>query len=108
VLIDESRKRDAGLRRGIAVELKDHHAVSSSNPDQIALLCLALRKLGKQDSRAGAIAELHYLAGRESAEIARMLSLNERTIQRNIKLARAWLKRELTGSTDVAGAVGQS
>ena len=55
----------------------------------------ALTALAKVDPRAARVVELHYFAGMELVDIARQLSLSDRTVQRDWRAAKAWLKREL-------------
>ena len=56
----------------------------------------ALRKLSDADPRAAEIVELHYFAGVSLGDIGKLLGVSERTINREWRVARAWLQRELT------------
>jgi RNA polymerase sigma-70 factor, ECF subfamily len=108
ILIDEARRRNAGMRRGLKVQLEEHHAASRSDPDQMALLSLALRRLARQDARGARALKLYYFAELDTEAIAGILDVNVRTIERDLKTARLWLKRELTGVSNVAGELGES
>ena len=55
----------------------------------------ALTKLAVADARAAEVVELHYFAGLDLAKIAELLGVSERTINRDWRMARAWLQREL-------------
>jgi RNA polymerase sigma factor (TIGR02999 family) len=56
----------------------------------------ALAKLAQVDARAAEVVELHYFAGLDLARIAELLGVSERTVNRDWRVARAWLQRELT------------
>ncbi|MEO8673199.1 MAG: ECF-type sigma factor [Tahibacter sp.] len=55
----------------------------------------ALSKLSVADARAAEVVELHYFAGLELSRIAELLGVSERTVNRDWRVARAWLQREL-------------
>jgi len=55
----------------------------------------ALSKLATADARAAEVVELHYFAGLDLAKIAELFGVSERTINRDWRVARAWLQREL-------------
>ena len=56
----------------------------------------ALRKLHDADPRVAEVVELHYFAGLGLAQIGELLCVSERTVNRDWRVARAWLQRELT------------
>jgi len=55
----------------------------------------ALARLAASDARAAEVVELHYFAGLELGQIAALLDVSERTVNRDWRAARAWLQREL-------------
>jgi len=55
----------------------------------------ALEKLRASDARAAEVVELHYFAGLGLGQIAELLKVSERTVNRDWRVARAWLQREL-------------
>lgn len=55
----------------------------------------ALQKLAVADARAAEIVELHYFAGLGLGQIGELLGVSERTVNRDWRVARAWLLREL-------------
>ena len=57
----------------------------------------ALAKLAELSPRQAKIVEMRFLAGIEEREIARVLGLSERTVRRQWRMARAFLKSELSG-----------
>ena len=73
-------------------------------PGEEALLDLlslddALTRLAAYDERKAKMIELRYFAGLESKDVAEMYDVDVRTVQRDVKYALAWLKREMLGRT---------
>jgi RNA polymerase sigma-70 factor, ECF subfamily len=52
----------------------------------------ALRDLAKMDPRKSRIVEMRYFGGINIDEIAEILQLSPTTVQRQYRLAKAWLK----------------
>ena len=57
----------------------------------------ALEKLGELFPRKARIVELRFLAGLSESEIAHILGVSTRTVEREWRMARAFLKCELSG-----------
>jgi len=55
----------------------------------------ALSRLADLDPRAARVVELHFFAGLELRHIAQLLDVSERTVNRDWRVARAWLQGEL-------------
>jgi len=55
----------------------------------------ALTRLAELDPRAARIVELHFFAGLGLERIAELLGVSDRTINRDWRVARAWLQSEL-------------
>ena len=60
----------------------------------------ALQQLAKVDARLAQTIELHYFGGLTCPEIAVALNLSEATVHRDLRLAKAWMLKELRPSTD--------
>jgi RNA polymerase sigma factor (sigma-70 family) len=56
----------------------------------------ALRKLEKQDPRKGQTIEMRYFGGYSVEEVAEFLEVSQETVERDSRLARAWLRREMS------------
>ena len=98
LLIDHARrylrpKHGGDLRRAAF----DSDAVDGVRVDAAHALELdsALHRLADVDPRAARIVELHFFAGLELSRIAELLDVSERTVNRDWRVARAWLQREL-------------
>ncbi len=55
----------------------------------------ALRALAQFDERKSRVVELRYFGGLSVEETAEFLQVSPRTVARDWKLARAWLRREI-------------
>ena len=100
LLVDEARKRarskhGGDLQRDDSESAMDEALVRQSQ--RTLDLDEALTALAKVDPRAAQVVELHYFAGLELIDIAQRLSLSDRTVQRDWRAAKAWLKQELSG-----------
>lgn len=96
VLVDAARakkriKRQAGKR----LPLEDHLAAYEVGGVDMLALHEALTKLAEQEPRLESVVELKYFGGRSDEEVAEILGVSERTVERDWKAARAWLSREL-------------
>lgn len=93
VVIDHSRERLAAKRGGgvANVALDGEDAIDFGDPAAIVALDDALARLEALDARLVRLIELRVFAGLEPAEIATLLDVNVRTVQRDWLRARAWL-----------------
>jgi RNA polymerase sigma factor (TIGR02999 family) len=100
ILIDHARARAAGKRGAGALKVTlDERLESPDSPSaQVAIELLALdqalHKLSALDARAAEVVEMSYFGGLEQQEIAEVLQLSVTTVERALRFARAWLKRE--------------
>lgn len=97
VLIDFARaersaKRGAGAQR---VTVKSFMQVAPSSADEAIRIQEAIDDLGRIDVRAAEALRLAYFAGCDTAQIAEFLHVSQRTAQRDLNVARAFLERRL-------------
>jgi RNA polymerase sigma factor (TIGR02999 family) len=97
ILIEHARKRGRIKRGGDykRVSLDIEILARKAQPDEIAALDDAIRRLEQKDPRMGKIVQLRFFVGLSVAETAAALGLSDRTVRREWALARAWLHREL-------------
>ena len=97
ILVDHARRRRAEKRGGGAehVTLGDADAQLLLPDDELVALDEALAKLEHVEPRLRAVVEYRYFAGLTEREIASVLGVTERTVQRDWVKARAWLYREI-------------
>jgi RNA polymerase sigma factor (TIGR02999 family) len=99
VLVDHARARKAQKRGsgGARVSLEDIDLVAPApNSDlDLVLLDQALARLSLIDPRQGRMVELRFFGGLTVDETAALLGTSARTVKRDWRMARAWLKREM-------------
>jgi len=98
LLIDHARRAARPKHGGNLHQTEldsDAAAAVELDASQALELDIALRKLTEVDPRAAEVVELHYFAGLAMAQIGELLGVSERTINRDWRVARAWLQREL-------------
>ena len=97
ILVDAARARGA-QKRGAGVgkiNLEDVAVVSPEPDDSIVALDAALEEFAKIAPRQAKVIELRYFSGLEEKEIAEILQVSTRTVERDWFFARSWLMREL-------------
>lgn len=97
VLVDHARRRHAGKRGGKAVHvtLGNAGAQETLPPEEMLALDAALERLEALEPRLRAVVEYRFFGGLSEREIAEVLGVTERTIQRDWAKARAWLHKEI-------------
>lgn len=98
VLVDHARRRARAKRGGGVVVLSlDALDPAQRIPDPELLgLDEALAQLAQLDPTKARIVELRFFAGLSVEELARALGLSESTVRRHWRMARAWLRGELS------------
>lgn len=96
ILVDHARKRNAGKRgHGERPVALDDNVLAGERPDELVALDEALEELGRFDPRKARIVELHYFGGMTHGEIAEALDLHANTVARDLRMAEAWIHRQL-------------
>jgi RNA polymerase sigma factor (TIGR02999 family) len=98
ILVDYARRRLAGKRGGGATVMSLDDAEASSDPRSVDLLALddALEKLAAVDARKARAMELKFFGGLEMAEIASVLGVSIKTVEKDVRLGAAWLRSALS------------
>jgi RNA polymerase sigma-70 factor (ECF subfamily) len=98
ILVDYARTRSARKRGGGSpcLPLDETAALSPDHPPGILEIDEALRRLADMDERKAGVIELRYFGGMTREEIASALGLTVATVKRDLRLAEAWLRRELS------------
>ncbi|HWT01223.1 MAG TPA: sigma-70 family RNA polymerase sigma factor [Pyrinomonadaceae bacterium] len=97
ILVDHARAHQAAKRGG------PHYSLSLSKADQVAgqpnvnllNLHLALERLEELSPSQSKLVELRFFGGLTVEETAEVLSVSRATVEREWKMARAWLRCEL-------------
>lgn len=100
ILVNHARSRAARKRGGEAERISLEDAAISIGQGAPDLLALdeALNRLAALDERKSRVVELLYFGGLENREVAEVLNVSEKTVQRDWQMARSWLYRELAGT----------
>jgi RNA polymerase sigma factor (TIGR02999 family) len=105
ILVDYARAHRSDKRGG-------HHSkiqLEGINTPQPHTLCdvlaldESLQQLATEDARMAEVVELRFFGGLSNAEVAEMLGVGERTVQRDWQVARAWLYARLRREKSDAG-----
>lgn len=97
VLIDHARKRRADKRgAGVRITLKTGMDIAQEQAPDSLVLDEALRKLAEFDERKSRAVELKFYGGMTSEEIGLVLGISVATVGRELRLAEAWLRREMS------------
>lgn len=97
ILVDHARTRERAKRGGGAtpVTLENVALVASGPPEGLVALDEALERLAAFDARKARAVELHYFGGLTYDETAMAMGISAATVDRELRLAKAWLYREL-------------
>jgi RNA polymerase sigma-70 factor (ECF subfamily) len=105
ILIDHARARDADKRGGdrTRVSLDDHDIAGPARDVDLLTLDSALQELAEIDPRQARIVELRYFSGCTVEEVAEVLGVGKRTVDREWRAAKAWLLLRLEDNGAGAG-----
>jgi RNA polymerase sigma factor (TIGR02999 family) len=99
ILVNYARRRAAVKRGGDLQKITFDEGLGLGVDSfiEISKLNDALILLEKMDERMAKVIELHVFGGMREVEIAHVLGISRRTVQRDWKAAKLWLRRELSG-----------
>lgn len=97
ILIDFARSRNYQKRGGsfAHVQLEEAMTVSAGVKFDVLAVDEALKQLAAMDGRKGDVVEMRFFGGLTAEETAEALQVSTETVQRDWKMAKAWLTREL-------------
>lgn len=95
ILVDHARRKAANKREAnaLAVTANDEILVDAGNADSLVLLDEVLTQFSAMDERAAKIYELRLFAGLSSEEIADAMEISKATVERDLRLAKAWVNQ---------------
>ena len=98
VLVDHARGKQRAKRGGQwqRVALPSELTISLQNQHDVLAVDDALQQLAKLDARQSLIVELRFFGGMTSDEVASYLGVSKPTVDRQWRMARAWLRRQLS------------
>jgi RNA polymerase sigma factor (TIGR02999 family) len=98
ILVDHARRRKADKRGGTQqqVTLEEPLIAAANNSVDVLALHELLERLNDFDPRASRVVEMHFFGGLSFEEMAEVLQVAVRTVKRDWRMARAWLRDELS------------
>ena len=99
ILVEHARRRAAGRRGGGRRRVPLDRVVESFEAKDLDVIALheALDRLAEWNQRQSQIITLRYFGGLTMAEVAESLGVSMVTVERDWRLARAWLSGQLRG-----------
>jgi len=99
ILVDYARNRSYAKRGGgaLQVSLDEDLVVSEERSAEVVALDDALQSLARLDERKSRLVELRFFGGLSIEETAEVLGVSPGTVMRDWTLAKAWLRREMSG-----------
>ncbi|UCE88588.1 MAG: sigma-70 family RNA polymerase sigma factor [Pseudomonadota bacterium] len=101
VLVDHAKAKRRAKRGGDDVKVTLHEAQLAGGGPEPDVLDLedALSRLASFDERKANVVELSFYGGMTYDEIAEALDISPATVDRELRLAKAWLYRDISGDT---------
>lgn len=104
ILVDHAKGKHREKRGGsmIKVTLGKAMEVEAGSGRGMDLIALdeALKRLGAIDEQQSRIVELRYFSGLSIEQTAKVLNISPATVKRDWRMAKAWLRREIGGSSE--------
>ena len=96
ILVDHARSRKAG-KRGDGLRVPLHPGVDFAPERDRIVIALddALNLLAVEDEHKAALVEMRFFAGMSASEIAECTNTPVHTVRRELRMAQAWLRREI-------------
>jgi RNA polymerase sigma factor (TIGR02999 family) len=100
LLVDHARSRNAEKRGGgrVNIQLDDVFVFSDAKCEEVIAVDQALARLSEVDPRQCRIVELRFFAGLTEEEIAEVLGISARSVKREWRVAKAWLRAEFSSA----------
>ena len=95
ILVDHARKRQAAKRDASAWKVATAELDDSDSAPELLGLDRALEELEKIDPQQAKVVELRFFAGLTVEETAEVAGISPRTVKREWRTAKAWLRREM-------------
>src|SRR5215217_7844515 len=83
------------MRRILVDHARQHQAVKRGGSEQQRVSITNVEKFAQMDSQQSRIVELKFFGGLSIEEISEVLGIGHATVERDWKMARAWLRRQL-------------
>src|SRR5436190_10221609 len=98
VLVDFARARATEKRSGMEeVQLAEIPDLGKQPDESLLVMDDALERLARTDPVKVQLIEMRYFGGMTAEESATVLSMSVHVVRRELRLAQAWLHKEMTG-----------
>ena len=97
ILVDHARRHRTDKRGGDRTKVEFDEALAPAVTRTLDVIALddALRDLALLNPQHSQIVELRFFGGMNTEEVAEVLDVSPRTVQREWRMARAWLRRQI-------------
>jgi len=95
IVVDMARRRSASKRAALFVTFDEALGVPLSHNRDVLALDSALDQLARLNPRQAKTVELRFFGGLNVTEIVTVLGVSESTVDRDWRVARAWLEAEI-------------
>ena len=99
ILVDFARSRRAAKRDHLKLSLEEASALPQTKSIDLIALDDALKELSNLNPRQSRIVELRFFGGLSIEETSEVIGTSSATVERDWTIARAWLHREVRGSS---------
>jgi len=101
ILVDHARAKKRAKRGGSDIKVSLSEATLKTPAQDLDIVALdeALQRLAKMDEQQSRIVELRFFSGLSVEETAEVLSISPATVKRDWSMAKAWLHREIIGTS---------
>jgi RNA polymerase sigma factor (TIGR02999 family) len=102
VLVDHARAHRSAKRGGgqVGFPLDEAREASVEQSWDLLVLDEALGRLAGHDERKAQVVDLHFFGGLTLDEIAQLLEVTHDAVAWDLRMAKAWLRRELQAIDD--------
>jgi RNA polymerase sigma factor (TIGR02999 family) len=98
ILVEMARARTAEKRSGAEEPLQtDYPDIGRQSDRTLLAIDDALSRLASEDELKAQLIEMRYFGGMTAEESSEALSLSVHMVRRNLRLAQAWLRKEVAG-----------
>src|SRR5262249_32278559 len=95
ILVEMARARATEKRSGAEVRLTEIPDLGRQPDTALLLIDHALDQLGETDPLKVQLVEMRYFSGMTAEESAQALSLSVHVVRRELRLAQAWLRKQM-------------
>lgn len=108
ILIDHARTRNAAKRGSgaIKVSIEESGDIPVDRPSMLLAIDDALQELARKDPIKARLIEMRFFGGLTAEESAEATGMPVAEVRRHLRVAQAWLQRELDCAGKAEGATG--